>query len=129
MSRSLRIDFDTLPYWEGCRQKKLLILRCLACGFWIHPPLSVCSSCWSEKIEAQEVSGMASIYTFTITKQREPASSFVTVWAELREQERLIVIGQLISTDPAAIKIGDPLVLDWVSHEDHFVPAFRKTPG
>ena len=75
------------------------------------------------------MSGKASIYSFTITKQRGPVSSFVTVWAELREQERLIVIGQLIGTDSAAIKIGDPLVLDWLSHEDHFVPAFRKTSG
>ena len=127
MSHSLRIDFDTFPYWEGCRHKKLLILRCLDCGFWIHPPLAVCSSCWSEKIEAQEVSGKAGVYSFTVTPLPERASSFVTVWAELREQERLIVIGQLIGANSANIEIGDPLVLDWVGLGDHFVPAFRMT--
>jgi uncharacterized protein len=117
------IDLDTAAYWAGCDEQRLLIARCETCRRWIHPPKGVCPRCWGTAIAHEEVSGAAKVYSFTEAADREAIPA--TVWAELLEQERLIVIGALL---PALgkIEIGDELTLCWQETEDGWSPAFRR---
>ena len=59
----------TAPFWEALQQERVLIQRCADCGTWIFYPRSNCSSCLSENLEWEEVSGEGTLYTYTFTRQ------------------------------------------------------------
>ena len=125
-----RINHDTAAYWDGCRAKRLVIARCENCARWIHPPAAICPGCWSDSIGHHAVSGEARVYSFTVTPRSTGQEPAVTVWAELVEQSRLIVIGELDGGGAARIAIGDPLAVAWTEEPDGPVPAFRlKSPA
>lgn len=56
----------TAPYWEGARQGKLLVQRCLSCGHRWHPPTPYCPSCQADALEWSPVGGYGHVYSFTI---------------------------------------------------------------
>ena len=55
-------------FWDGARSGRLLILRCQGCGHYIHYPEPICSQCLSEDLAPAEVSGNATLYSYTITE-------------------------------------------------------------
>ena len=124
---SPRVDYDTQAYWEGCERQELIIARCRDCSLWLHPPHAVCPECWSDNIGREPVSGDASIYSFTVTPgARRPGHTVaITVWAELAEQERLIIVADLEPCDAASVAIGMPLQLTWGQHGTATIPMFR----
>ena len=116
---------DTVEYWRGCERRELVIARCEACRNWLHPPRPVCPNCWSDDIGRHAVSGRATVYSYTSVPRPSRFGATTTVWAELVEQERLIVVADL---DPADgdIAIGDALELAWREQGEGRVPIFRK---
>ena len=119
-----RVDADTRIYWQGCSEHKLMIARCQACRTYIHPPAGICPNCWSDDIGHEAVSGKARVYTFTETPSKD-GDNAVTVWAELVEQERLIVLGAL-DKGSGSLRIGDELRVIWHDLDGGAVPAFAK---
>ena len=59
-------DDDTLPFWDAARTGRLLIKRCLDCGHPFFYPRPFCPTCWSERVEWEEASGRASLYTWSV---------------------------------------------------------------
>ena len=101
-------------FWEGVDKQQLLILRCQACGHYIHYPRPICSVCLSEDLAPQQVSGKATLYSYTITVQ--PFHPFfvdkvpyVLAIVELTEQENLRFTTNLIDCPEDAITVGMPL--------------------
>lgn len=116
---------DTVEYWRGCERGELVIARCDACQTWVHPPRPMCPNCWSDAIGHYPVSGQASVYSYTSVPAPSRYGASTTVWAELAEQARLIVVADL---DPAdkQVAIGDQLELAWRDQGGGRVPVFRK---
>jgi hypothetical protein len=57
---------ESQPFWEGCRQHKLLVQRCEQChGYWF-PPATLCPHCLSPKWAWTEASGGGKVYTFVV---------------------------------------------------------------
>jgi uncharacterized OB-fold protein len=122
-----QLNYDTKDYWEGCARKELIIARCQDCKYWIHPPKALCPVCWSDNIGREKASGEATIFTFTVMPPRgEGGRTNVTVWAELAEQARLFLIGDLEEGYVEGIEIGDPLNLVWVDFHGSVVLGFRR---
>lgn len=59
----------TQPFWTGLAEGRVRVQRCLDCGGWVFYPRSHCSHCLSDRLEWRDVSGAATLYTFTITRQ------------------------------------------------------------
>jgi uncharacterized protein len=59
----------TAPYWEGLKEGRIRVQRCLDCDEWVFYPRSHCSHCLSDRLEWRDVSGDATLYTFTIARQ------------------------------------------------------------
>ncbi len=116
---------DTVAYWAGCERRELVIARCRSCETWIHPPRAMCPNCWSDDIGHFPVSGRATVYSYAAVPVPGPYGATTTLWAELEEQARLIVVADL---DPASpdIGVGDRLVLDWREQGEGRVPIFSK---
>ena len=56
--------FDA-PFWQGCREHRLLLPTCRACGKAHLPPRPVCPFCFAEEIAWQEASGHGHVSTWT----------------------------------------------------------------
>ena len=64
-------DIETQPFWDAARDGRLLIKRCAACGRAHFYPRPFCPFCWSERVEWEEASGRATLYTWSVVHQND----------------------------------------------------------
>lgn len=55
-------------FWNGLNSQKVLIQQCEDCGGWVFYPRKHCTHCWSNQVSFKEVSGQATLYTYTISR-------------------------------------------------------------
>lgn len=104
----------TAFFWEGCREGKLLILRCRACGHYIHPPRPVCSACLSTDLAPSEVSGRGTLYSWTVAHQAfHPwfldKFPYVLATVTLVEQTGLQMVTNVIDCDEEDLRADAPV--------------------
>jgi uncharacterized OB-fold protein len=56
-------------FWTGGAEGALRFLRCLDCGYYLHPPSPVCRRCMTENIGVATVSGLGNVVTYTVNHQ------------------------------------------------------------
>jgi uncharacterized OB-fold protein len=71
------VDVETRPFWDGCREGRLRIMRCRACGEPYFYPRALCPRCWSADTEWIDARGTGTLYSFSVTHQfpMEPFAS------------------------------------------------------
>lgn len=99
----------TQAFWDGTKQRKLLIQTCGDCGSKIFFPRRQCPECWSEKLSWIEASGKATIYAFSITYEGVEEMfvedlPIVLAWVDLPEGIRMQT--NIIDCDPNSVEIG-----------------------
>jgi uncharacterized OB-fold protein/acyl dehydratase len=97
---------DNSFFFEGAKQHKLLIQRCVDCGTLRHPPRPSCAKCRSFNWDTLEASGKGTIYSFVVNHYPQvPAFDYPLVVAlvELEEGTRLIANVSGITPETAAI--------------------------
>ena len=93
-------DDTSRAYWEGARRHRLTILRCSACGLWIHYPRPDCPRCAATALEPTAVSGRGTVYTFTRSHYVggpgfEHETPYVIMIVELEEQPGVRIVSNL----------------------------------
>jgi uncharacterized protein len=63
---------ESRPFWEGCRQGKLLLQYCASCQQYQFYPRLYCMQCGSDELQWVEASGHGVIYSYTIIHQNKP---------------------------------------------------------
>jgi uncharacterized OB-fold protein len=124
-----QITDDNGAFWTGGRDGELLITRCTACGYWVHPPSPRCPQCLSDAVEPQPVSGRATVYSFTINRQAwapDLEVPFVIAIVELDEQPGLRLMTNIVHCAPEDVEIGMPVEVAFVERGEAFVPVFHK---
>ncbi len=129
-SRSLPFVTDeSRPFWDGCREGKLLLQYCDACLRHQFYPRLYCMRCGSQEVRWVEASGRGTIYSYTIIRQNR-APNFVNdvpynvAIIQLEEGPRMM--SNVIDIDPAELRIDLPVqvVFDPVS-DTISLPRFR----
>ena len=59
-------SLESQPYWDGLRDKKLLMPSCDACGHHWFPPSLLCPHCSSEKWSWAAMSGRGRIFSYVV---------------------------------------------------------------
>ena len=57
---------ESRPYWDGLRERKLLMPHCDACGSFWFPPSLLCTHCNSSKWTWVAVSGRGRIFSYVV---------------------------------------------------------------
>ena len=70
-----QIDTESAPFWDGCREGKLLLRHCNACDKAYYYPRSYCPRCWSGDTEWRAASRRATVYSYSIIHEN-PAPPF-----------------------------------------------------
>jgi uncharacterized OB-fold protein len=120
-----RIDYDTRDYFAGLSERRLMLARCKACEHWIHPPRACCPACWSDDVSRESPSGKATLFSYLLQPDKSGGEPSIVGWAELSEQERLIIVGPILGLSAEKVRIGAPLTLCWIERDGAPVPAFR----
>ena len=77
MKRPLPIeDHLSKPFWEGCREHKLLVKACNACGKAHFPPGPLCTHCRSADLKWITATGRATVYSWIVVRHPIPAEIY-----------------------------------------------------
>jgi len=116
-------DFETAPFWDGCKHGQFLLRHCNACGHDFHYPRPFCPRCW------REASGRGTLYTYSIVHvndlppfgERVP---YVAAIVELEEGPRVMTNIEGVPFDE--LRIGMPVVVGYKPISDAVtIPIFR----
>ena len=117
---------ETVPFWTAGKDERLLVQRCRVCTKWQHPPAERCGQCGND-VEAQPVSGDATVFSFTINEfQYHPDVDppYAIAIVELAEQSDLRLATNIVNCEPDQVRIGMPVHVLFERHGDLFVPVF-----
>lgn len=118
-------------FWDGLSDKRLLILRCSQCQYYVHYPRPICTRCGSFSLAPHEVSGKGTLYAFTVTTQAfDPYFAdkvpYTLAIVELVEQAGLRMTTMLVDEATTNPEIGRPVEVVWTSiSEDVILPYFK----
>jgi len=122
-------DDLTADFWAGAKIGELRIQRCRSCGTFIHLPRPICRVCQSFDLAWEKVSGLGSIYSFTVTTRafhpyfvdRLP---YVVATIALDEQPKLHFLSNIVDTDPDKVRIGQRVRVSFEDRGDYRLPVF-----
>ena len=66
MPKPVLDDPDTEAFWKACREHRLIVQQCTACGTFRFAPVPICFSCLSPEYRWVDSSGTGEVYTWTI---------------------------------------------------------------
>lgn len=121
---------DSAFFWEGTKQHRLLIQRCLTCRRLRHPPSPGCAACGSPNWDSIASAGNGEVYSFTVVHApATPAFKPVYVVALVALAEGTRLVAELVEIEPAEVRIGMRVRLQWLEPDpDLTLPAFRREP-
>lgn len=124
-------DSSTQPWWDAARDSRLLVKRCAACGRAHFYPRPFCPFCWSDRVEWEEASGRATLYTWSIVFQNDlppfpERVPYVAAVVDLAEGPRMMT--NVVGCQPEELRVGMALevVFEPIA-EDVVLPRFRPS--
>jgi uncharacterized OB-fold protein len=117
-------------FWTGGSEGSLRIQRCGHCEYYVHPPAPVCRRCKAmEKLDPVEVSGDATVITYTINHHpwSEGQEPYAMALVQLDEQADLRLVTNIVGCPLEDIHIGMRVHAVFEQVDDIFVPVFA--PG
>lgn len=106
-------DPTTAPFWQACREGRLMVGLCRDTGRHFFPPRGVSPFTLSPNVELVEASGRGVLYSYTVMRTKEP---YIPAMVELAEGPR--VFTNLVQVAPEDIRIGMALRVDFVPTAD-----------
>lgn len=118
-------DTALQKFYDNLQQKIFATTKCLDCNTLFFPPKTMCTNCYSNNLQWENLSGEATLYAFT---QHDRSLSFqppsVIGLVELKEGFKLLTH---IKGNYNELKIGDKLSIDFFQiKEGFFVHCFSK---
>lgn len=97
------------PFWEGLKAERLLIQQCNACDHWVFYPRRHCPSCLAHDLTWRDVSGGATLYSFTVARIAtlpDFADEMPQKLAVVELDEGVRINTTLVGLDESEIQIG-----------------------
>lgn len=120
------LEPETAFFWTSGADGVLRIQQCGDCSKWQHPPFPRCTSCGSENVSPQPVSGRGRVASYTINREAWIPGlevPFLFAVVELEEQSELYVFTNLLMPVDA-VKRHMPVKVTFEQHEDVWLPMF-----
>jgi 3-oxo-4,17-pregnadiene-20-carboxyl-CoA hydratase alpha subunit len=121
------VTHDTSFWFEGAKQHKLLIQRCVACGRLRHPPEPMCSACGSFDWDTIEASGRGRVYSFVVNHYPQvPSFDYPLAVGLIELEEGIRLIADIVGIDPSSIVVDMKVQAEFVDFDpDLTLPVFR----
>ncbi|MCU1463670.1 MAG: hypothetical protein JWO37_3745 [Acidimicrobiales bacterium] len=119
---------DSAVFWDAAAEHRLVAQRCAGCGVLRHPPRPMCPHCHSLEVEAAELSGRGTLYSYAVLHHpQHPAFDYPVLAALVDLDEGIRLVTNLVDVDPAGIEIGMRVEATFAptTAEERAVPVFR----
>ncbi len=119
---------ETKHFWDGTRERRLLLQQCESCSHIYFPPRPFCPRCSERKVKVVQASGRATLYSYVISPRPapgfEPPYSIAVVTLEEGPRMMTNVIG--CPQTPQALQLDMPLEVVFEPLDgDITLPLFR----
>ena len=119
---------EAKPFWDGLRERKLLLPRCQACGHAFFYPRVLCPRCHARDIGWIQASGRGKLHAFEIAYQAfhkawKIKPPYVLAMVELAEGPRLMT--NVVGCEPEGVHVGMPVQVTFDHHDDVWLPLFE----
>jgi len=94
------------PFWDGCKNRKLLIQQCEDCKKYIFYPKLFCPFCLSRDLSWVESTGRGTIYTFTVVYSYQPtgfADDVPYTIAVVKLSEGIRIMSNIVQCPPEEV--------------------------
>jgi len=126
------LEPESERFWRACREGRLEISRCRACGWYVHPPRPVCPRCHGRDLGWERTSGTGTVVSYTVNHQRWMPTMevpYVIALVELTEQAGLRLTTNLVGCAPDDVRIGMPVRVRFEPVSDEIaLPLFEPDP-
>lgn len=121
---------DTAFFWAGTAAGELRIQRCGGCGQLRHPPGPVCRQCGADRQDHLVARGTGEVFSFVVHRHPPvPGRRLPIVIALVELTEGVRMVGELLGADPAQVRIGAAVQVDFVPVDAELtLPAWRLLP-
>lgn len=122
-------SIDTEPYWQACREGRLLYQVCDECGETVFHPRVICPYCLSSSLEWRQSSGRGRIYSYSVQhiplraedKGFQPRALGIAAL-----EEGFFLFTEFLTNDVETIRIDMPVRVEFVPQDDGYtLPKFR----
>lgn len=123
-----RLTDENRFYWTSGQDGVMRMQRCGDCGFWIHPTMPVCPSCYSRNVAPDVLSGKGEVFSYTLNvKPWGPGmkTPYAIAVVRLAEQDKLQLTTNIVNCPPEDVKIGMPVKVVFEQDEDIWLPMFE----
>ena len=120
---------EAKPFWDGCRQHRVMLQRCTGCGEYQFYPRPMCHRCMTDTLEWRQVSGRGSVLSHTVVRRpvsRAYAAETPYVIALVRLEEGPTLMSNIVGCDVDRVSVGlavEVVFEDWSAEIS--VPKFR----
>lgn len=118
------------PFWDACREERLLVQRCADCGQYVFIPQPCCTACQSRRLDWAQSAGRGRVYSYTVV-HRPPRPQFDTPYAVVivAMEEGWYMLSNLLECPPENIAIDMPVVVSFRRmSEEITLPCFVPVP-
>ena len=119
---------ETEFFWSAGADDTLRFQECTACSALIHPPAPVCRYCYSHQMGVRDVSGRATLSSFTVNHRFSlpglPAP-YVVAQVAIVEDPRVRLTTNIVDCAPDELEIGQLVEVVFDRHDDIYLPLFR----
>ena len=120
---------DSKPYWDGLKERRLLLQQCGNCGLVRHYPRPMCAACHSLEVRWIESSRQGRLHSWTeVHHPFVPALRdeipYVMATVELEEGVRLQC--QMLGAEAAALRLDLPVEIVFREVQDGLVLPFAQ---
>ena len=122
---------DTEFFWNGLRDRKLLIQRCTGCQTLRQPARPMCPSCNSLDWDTVEASGRGTVYSYVMPQHPPmPLMEYPYIVALIELEEGIRLVSNVVEVSPAAVRAGLAVEVCFApTRGGRAVPVFRPREG
>ena len=120
---------ETKHFWDGCKEGKLQLQRCLSCRQTYFPPRPFCPKCASADVEVYTASGKAILWSYVINHRPRPDmgnAPYAIALVKLAEGPVMMTNIVECPQTPEALPLDMPLCVTFAKQtEDITLPLFK----
>lgn len=135
------VEDEHRQFWDGARERRLMVQRCAACSKVYLYPRPFCPSCWSHDVFWEQASGTGTLYTWSVVRSNEMPPfkerlPYVAGLVQLDEGPRLMT--NIVECSPEDLRIDQPVEVVWQEDAEAgsaaglegplVLPLFRPVP-
>jgi hypothetical protein len=124
---------ESAPFWQGCKEHKLLLQHCSGCGTYQFYPRLLCAICMSEDLEWREASGRGKVETYTIVTRAVSdayAANAPYVIALITLEEGPRMMSNVVGCDAQSVTCGMAVEVVFEAWSAEItMPKFRSVAG